>query len=43
VTSVLARHHIVANDLRIDQPSLDDAYLSLTGRLAAASTSKEMS
>jgi ABC-2 type transport system ATP-binding protein len=43
VTSVLARHHIVANDLRIDQPSLDDAYLSLTGRLVAASTSKEMS
>jgi ABC-2 type transport system ATP-binding protein len=43
VTSVLARHHIVANDLRIDQPSLDDAYLSLTGRLAAASTSKGMS
>jgi ABC-2 type transport system ATP-binding protein len=43
VTSVLARHHIVANDLRIDQPSLDDAYLSLTGRLAAAPTSKEMS
>jgi ABC-2 type transport system ATP-binding protein len=42
VTSVLARHHIVANDLRIDQPSLDDAYLSLTGRLAA-STPKEMS
>jgi ABC-2 type transport system ATP-binding protein len=41
VTSVLARHHIVANDLRIDQASLDDAYLSLTGRLAT--TSKEMS
>jgi ABC-2 type transport system ATP-binding protein len=43
VTSVLARHHIVANDLRIDQPNLDDAYLSLTGRLSVASTSKELS
>jgi ABC-2 type transport system ATP-binding protein len=32
VTSVLARHQIVAGDLRVDQPSLDDAYVSLTGR-----------
>ena len=30
VTSVLARHQIVANDLRIDQANLDDAYLALT-------------
>ena len=36
VTSVLARHQIVANDLRIEQTNLDDAYLALTGRLAAA-------
>jgi ABC-2 type transport system ATP-binding protein len=32
VTSVLARHQIVAADLRIDRASLDDAYLTLTGR-----------
>ncbi|MFI0419380.1 ABC transporter ATP-binding protein [Spongiactinospora sp. 9N601] len=31
VTSVLARHQIVAADLRIDQPSLDDAFVVLTG------------
>ena len=31
VTAVLARHEVVANDLRIDQASLDDAYLALTG------------
>jgi ABC-2 type transport system ATP-binding protein len=42
VTSVLARHQIVANDLRIEQGTLDDAYLALTGRLAAL-TAKELS
>ena len=42
VTSVLARHQIVANDLRIEQANLDDAYLALTGRLAAR-TAKELS
>ena len=31
VTSVLARHQVVANDLRIEQANLDDAYLALTG------------
>ena len=31
VTAVLARHEVVANDLRIDQANLDDAYLALTG------------
>ncbi|HEU5031241.1 MAG TPA: ABC transporter ATP-binding protein [Spirillospora sp.] len=31
VTSVLARNHIVVADLRIDQRTLDDAYLALTG------------
>ncbi len=31
VTSVLARHQIVAADLRIDQTSLDDAFVALTG------------
>ncbi|RBQ17404.1 ABC transporter ATP-binding protein [Spongiactinospora rosea] len=31
VTSVLARHQIVAGDLRVDQPSLDDAFVALTG------------
>jgi ABC-2 type transport system ATP-binding protein len=32
VTSVLARHGIVAADLRIEQASLDDAFVRLTGR-----------
>jgi ABC-2 type transport system ATP-binding protein len=31
VTSVLARNQIVAADLRVDQASLDDAYVALTG------------
>ena len=42
VTSVLARHHIVANDLRVDQANLDDAFLALTGSLSAR-TLKELS
>jgi ABC-2 type transport system ATP-binding protein len=32
VTSVLAQHQIVANDLRVEQASLDDAYLALTAQ-----------
>jgi ABC-2 type transport system ATP-binding protein len=32
VSSVLARHGIVAADLRIEQASLDDAFVQLTGR-----------
>jgi ABC-2 type transport system ATP-binding protein len=35
VTSVLARHGIVARDLRVDQVTLDDAFIALTGRPAA--------
>lgn len=31
VTSVLARQQIVANELRVEQTSLDDAYVALTG------------
>jgi ABC-2 type transport system ATP-binding protein len=42
VTAVLARHQIVANDLRIERPNLDEAYLALTGP-AAAHTAKELS
>jgi ABC-2 type transport system ATP-binding protein len=42
VTSVLARLQVVANDLRIEQPNLDDAYLALTGD-ALAHTAKELS
>ena len=42
VTSVLARHGIVARDLRIDQASLDDAFIALTGR-PAATTARELS
>jgi ABC-2 type transport system ATP-binding protein len=32
VTSVLARNQIAAADLRVDQTSLDDAFVALTGR-----------
>jgi ABC-2 type transport system ATP-binding protein len=32
VTSVLARNQIVAHQLRVDQASLEDAFLALTGR-----------
>lgn len=32
VTSVLARHQITAADLRVEQTSLDDAFVALTGR-----------
>jgi ABC-2 type transport system ATP-binding protein len=42
VTSVLARHQIVANDLRIEQAKLDDAFIAITGRLSAQ-TAKELS
>lgn len=34
VTSVLARNQIVAADLRVEQTSLDDAYVTLTGHAA---------
>ena len=36
VTSVLARNQIVANDLRIEQADLDDAFIALTGRRLAS-------
>jgi ABC-2 type transport system ATP-binding protein len=42
VTALLARHQIVANDLRVDQPNLDDAFLALTGGQAAR-TARELS
>ncbi len=32
VTSVLARHQIIAAELRVDQTSLDDAFVALTGK-----------
>ncbi|TDE94105.1 ABC transporter ATP-binding protein [Occultella glacieicola] len=32
VTTALARNQIVPADLRVDQPSLDDAFVALTGR-----------
>jgi ABC-2 type transport system ATP-binding protein len=32
VTAVLARNHIVAAELRVEQASLDDAFVALTGR-----------
>ena len=35
VMAVLARNHVVANELRIEQADLEDAYVALTGRAAA--------
>lgn len=32
VTSVLAREHVIAEDLRVERSSLDDAFVALTGR-----------
>ncbi len=32
VTSTLARNNVIAADLRVDQTSLDDAFVALTGR-----------
>ncbi|WP_181771438.1 ABC transporter ATP-binding protein [Amycolatopsis pittospori] len=32
VTTVLARHQVTAADLRVEQTSLDDAFVALTGR-----------
>ncbi len=42
VTSVLAGRQIIANDLRVDQANLDDAYLALTRR-SSGLTAKELS
>ncbi|BBB02265.1 putative ABC transporter ATP-binding protein [Actinacidiphila reveromycinica] len=36
ITSVLARNNIVAQHLRVDQPSLEDAFVALTGNHPAA-------
>jgi ABC-2 type transport system ATP-binding protein len=32
VTALLARHQIIAAELRVEQASLDDAFVALTGR-----------
>ena len=42
VMSVLARHQVVANDLRIERTNLDDAFLALTGR-PSTQPAKELS
>jgi ABC-2 type transport system ATP-binding protein len=34
VTSALARHGVIATDLRLEQATLDDAFVALTGRRA---------
>jgi ABC-2 type transport system ATP-binding protein len=36
VAAELARHHIVAVDLRIEQAGLDEAFVALTGRSIAS-------
>ena len=41
VMAVLARHQVVANDLRVEQATLDDAFIALAGR--SASIAKELS
>jgi ABC-2 type transport system ATP-binding protein len=38
VAAVLAKNQIVANNLRVDQTSLDDAFIALTGRQPEAAT-----
>jgi ABC-2 type transport system ATP-binding protein len=40
VTSVLARNQIVAHQLRVEQASLEDAFLALTGRHAGADVNR---
>jgi len=42
VTAVLARQDVIANDLRVDQASLDEAYLALTSSRSPR-TAKELS
>ncbi|MEU8383129.1 ABC transporter ATP-binding protein [Streptosporangium sp. NPDC048865] len=39
VTAVLARHRIVAERLRVEQASLEDAFVELTGKRPGATTS----
>jgi ABC-2 type transport system ATP-binding protein len=39
VTALLAQRHVIANDLRIDQASLEDAYLALTNDSFVATSS----
>jgi ABC-2 type transport system ATP-binding protein len=36
VTSLLARRHIIAADLRVEQATLDDAFIALTGHAESA-------
>ena len=39
VTAALAAHQIIANDLRVEQASLDDAFVRLTGRATSGEPS----
>ena len=41
VTSVLARKQIVARQLRVEQASLEDAFVALTGRRSGTSAQTE--
>ncbi|GAB3516681.1 ABC transporter ATP-binding protein [Phytohabitans suffuscus] len=41
VTSVLARNQIIAAELRVEQASLDDAFVALTGRRLEPTTEEE--
>jgi ABC-2 type transport system ATP-binding protein len=41
VMSVLARNQIVAEQLRVEQADLEDAFLALTGRYPSADEDEE--
>ena len=43
VMAVLARNHVVANELRIEQADLEDAFVALTGRKLALAPCQETS
>src|SRR5262249_55124575 len=42
VTAVLAQHQIVATQLRVEQATLDDAFIALTGRKLGNGSSGEL-
>ena len=43
VTSALARSGIAAQQLRVEQPSLEDAFVAVTGGAPAPAKDKEIS
>jgi ABC-2 type transport system ATP-binding protein len=43
VTTALAHHNIIAQELRVEQGGLDDAFLALTGNRLEESSTGEFS